>query len=127
MKHEDDDMKPRDRDFDRRPAATAGGSSALWGSLLATVVGLSACATYDVGAAEPIPLGDGVYTIAVEPGEAGAALHSSAYQRAIRFCFEQGKQVQRLDGQMGGARQAGTGMQFRCVGPGEPGWKQPVG
>ncbi len=100
---------------------------ALLGAVASTTVGLAACATYGVGVAEPIPLGDGVYAIAVEPGAPRDDLHSGAYQRAIRFCFEQGKQLLRLDARPGTPGQADTGMQFRCVGPGEPGWKQPVG
>ena len=96
--------------------------------MAAAMAALSGCVTYGGAAAEPIPLGDGAYSIAVEPGEGtGAGLHSGAYQRAIRFCFDQGKQLIRLDGLAGTAQQAGTVMQFRCVGPGEPGWKQPVG
>jgi hypothetical protein len=110
-----------------RRSATGGRMLAALTPLAALSV-LSACATYGVAAAEPVPVGDGVYSIAVEPGDGtGAGLHSGAYQRAIRFCFEQGKQLIRLDGQPGTAQQAGTVMQFRCVGPGEPGWKQPVG
>jgi hypothetical protein len=104
------------------PAVTS--RAALLGTVVATAATLAACATYDVGAAEPIPIGDGIYTIAAD---SGAGLHSATYQRAIRFCFEQGKQLLRLDTQAGTAQQAGTSMQFRCVGPGEPGWKQPAG
>ena len=87
---------------------------------------LCACATYGT-VAEPVPLGNGVYSIGAETGQrAGSAMHSETYRRATRFCFEQGKQLLRLDGQSGLPPQA-AGMQFRCVGPDEPGWKEPVG
>jgi hypothetical protein len=52
------------------------------------------------------------------------------YQRAIQFCFEQGKQLVRVDatGAPTGQRvQDGGDFRFRCAGPGEPGWKEPVG
>lgn len=72
-----------------------------------------------------MPLGNGVYSAGASssPGFGG-----DAYQRAIRFCFEQGRQVLRVDG-MGAAipRSAGGEVLFRCVGPGEQGWKEPVG
>ena len=87
---------------------------------------LCGCVTQGLAGAEPVPVGDGVYAIGAEPGSGGGT-HSESYQRAIRFCFDQGRQLFRLDGQPGTAQQAGTGMQFRCVGPGEPGWKEPVG
>jgi hypothetical protein len=112
--------------YPSRPAAAAI-RAAAWGAVAIAAAGLSACVTYPTSAPEPIPLGDGVYTIAVEPEGTGDGLHSGAYQRAIRFCFDQGRQLLRLDGQPGAAQQVGTGMRFRCVGPGEPGWKQPVG
>ena len=87
---------------------------------------LCGCVTQGLAGAEPIPAGNGVYTIGSETGS-GGDIHSESYQRAIRFCFDQGRQLFRLDGQPGMAQPAGTGIQFRCVGPGEPGWKEPVG
>ena len=95
---------------------------------LACALCLGACATYDTGGPAPVPLGDGVYTIGADGGyDAATGPHSETYQRAIRFCFEQGRQLVRLDRQPGMPQQAGSGMQFRCVGPGEPEWKEPVG
>lgn len=123
-------MMSRDSFIVFRPIAfrpTVARRAAWLSAASAAAFGLAACATYDMGAAEPVPLGDGVYTIAAEPGIAAAAPHSGAYQRATRFCFEQGKQLLRLEGPAGTASQAGGSLQFRCVGPGEPGWKQPVG
>ena len=58
---------------------------------------LCGCVTYGSAGIEPVPTGDGVYTIGSEPGS-GAGVHSESYQRAIRFCFDQGRQVLRLDG-----------------------------
>jgi hypothetical protein len=87
---------------------------------------LCGCVTQGMAGAEPVPAGNGVYTIGSEPGS-GEGIHSESYQRAIRFCFDQGRQLLRLDGQPGMPQQAGIGVHFRCVGPGEPGWKEPVG
>jgi hypothetical protein len=99
--------------------------AAALAAAFAAALCLGACATYAVGGAEPVPLGDGVYAIDADAGSAG--LHSQNYQRAVRFCFEQGKQLLRLDRQPALPQQAGAGIHFRCVGPGEPGWKEPVG
>lgn len=99
-------------------------------SLACLLTGLGACVTPPPN---PVPLGDGVYTI--DAGGSGSgrnvAVEDEGYQRAIRFCFEQGKQLVRVDGPDGAStdprQRAGGGLQFRCAGPGEPGWKEPVG
>lgn len=88
---------------------------------------LSGCVTDGFVGAEPIPLGNGVYAIGGTAGGAGRGMHDEGYQRAIRFCFEQGRQLLRVDSQPGMAQAPAGAMQFRCVGPGEPGWKEPVG
>jgi hypothetical protein len=85
---------------------------------------LCGCATYGMAGAEPVPIGNDVYTIG---SDSATGVDDASYQRAIRFCFDQGKQLLRLDGQSGLPQQASSGIQFRCVGPGEPGWKEPVG
>ena len=92
---------------------------------LAAILPLSLLAAC-VAVADPVPSGDGSYWI----DSAGSGYEDDGYQQAIRFCFEQGKQLIRLDipGAGGGAGPAAGGeMHFRCVGPGEPGWKEPVG
>ena len=87
---------------------------------------LLACAlTACVTVAEPVPVGDGDYSI-----DTGGGAGDEHYQQAIRFCFDQGKQLVRVDGQgaaIGQGSRAGGELRFRCVGPGEPGWKEPVG
>jgi hypothetical protein len=85
---------------------------------------LCGCAAYGVAGAEPVPIGNDVYTIG---SGSATSVDDAGYQRAIRFCFEQGKQLLRLDGQTGLPRSESGGITFRCVGPGEPGWKEPVG
>lgn len=90
-------------------------------------VTLSACVT-DGGlraGSPPVPLGNGLYSTGTS-GPPGYG--DDAYQRAVRFCFDQGRQLLRVDG-TGAAvpRNAGGEVLFRCVGPGEPGWKEPVG
>ena len=85
---------------------------------------LAAC----VAVADPVPAGDGSYWIDSEEG----GYDDDGYQQAIRFCFEQGKQLIRLDssataGASGPGGAAGGELHFRCAGPGEPGWKEPVG
>jgi hypothetical protein len=74
----------------------------------------------------PVPLGNGIYSIGSGPA-AGEGLANQTYQRAIRFCFDQGRQLVRVDGPGDARPSSAGGMQFRCVGPGEPGWKDPVG
>ena len=91
---------------------------------------LAACLAACLTVAEPVPVGDGVYTLENGTPGSGAGIHDENYQRAIRFCFEQGKQLVRLDGSgaAAGQRPQGSGeLRFRCVGPGETGWKDPVG
>jgi hypothetical protein len=91
------------------------------------LVTLSACVTDGgLGAGQlPVPVGSGLYST----GTSGPPRYGDdAYQRAVRFCFDQGRQLLRVDGT--GApvpRNAGGEVLFRCVGPGEPGWKEPVG
>lgn len=85
---------------------------------------LCGCATYPMAGAEPVPIGDDVYTIG---SGSATGVDDASYQRAIRFCFDKGKQLLRLDGRPGLPQQGSGGIQFRCVGPGEPGWKEPVG
>ena len=90
-------------------------------------LGLAGCVTGSPAGQFPVPLGGGVYTAgSVAPGTAG--YHDENYQRSIRFCFDQGRQLQRVDGTGAplATRSAGEVL-FRCVGPGEPGWKEPVG
>jgi len=97
----------------------------VWSLALFTLMSLSACVT-DAGSwSAPVPLGNGVYSAGTS--DAGG-YGDGAYQRAIRFCFDQGRQLLRVDstgaaipGRMGGE------VLFRCVGPGERGWKEPVG
>jgi hypothetical protein len=89
---------------------------------------LSACVTEAGSGPMPVPLGDGVYSMgSAHPGD-GSGLQDESYQRAIRFCFDRGKQLLRVDGE-GAAMSGRPGgeIRFRCVGPGEPGWKQPLG
>ena len=86
---------------------------------------LPCCLTACVAIAPPVPLGDGTYTIA-----SGGGPGDEHYQQAIRFCFDQGKQLLRVDGRgaaIGQGAPSGGELRFRCVGPGEPGWKEPVG
>jgi hypothetical protein len=85
--------------------------------------GIGGCATYDTAGTEPVPIGNDVYSI----GSGTAGIDDASYQRAIRFCFDQGKQLLRLDGQPNLPQSGGSSVQFRCVGPGETGWKEPVG
>jgi hypothetical protein len=80
---------------------------------------LGGCATY--AEPVPVPLEEGVYS--VESSGRG----NEAYQGAIRFCFDQGRQLLRVDGQARGSAPVGGQIRFRCVGPGERGWKEPVG
>jgi len=106
----------------RASVAIRAGVSSL---ALFTLLSLTACVT-DAGSwSAPVPLGNGVYSAGTS--DAGG-YGDGAYQRAIRFCFEQGRQLLRVDstgaaipGRMGGE------VLFRCVGPGERGWKEPVG
>lgn len=93
------------------------------------VVGcLTACVT-DTG---PVPIGQGVYTTGNGGSwfDAGGAVQADRYQRALRFCFDQGKQLVRVDETESSMRErenAGAEIRFRCAGPGEPGWKEPAG
>jgi hypothetical protein len=80
---------------------------------------LAGCATY--ADPVPVPLGEGVYSVD------SSGRGNEGYQGAIRFCFEQGRQLLRVDGQARGSAHMGGVIRFRCVGPGEPGWKEPVG
>ena len=92
---------------------------------LLALLTLSACVTDGSMGPAPIPLANGVYST----GSSGPPGYGdAAYQRAIRFCFDQGRQLLRVDG-TGTAipRHAGGEVFFRCVAPGEPGWKEPVG
>jgi hypothetical protein len=73
----------------------------------------------------PVPLANGVYSAGIggpaSPGD-------ESYQRAIRFCFDQGRQLLRVDSRgVAVPLSSGGELYFRCVGPGEPGWKEPVG
>src|SRR5688500_7060920 len=100
-------------------------SSVSMGAALLTVLTLNACVTGGAIGPAPVPLADGVYS-AGSSGPAGYG--DQPYQRAIRFCLDQGRQMLRVDA-TGAAvpRHAGGEVFFRCVGPGEPGWKEPVG
>lgn len=85
----------------------------------AAALALGGCVTY--AEPVPVPLEEGVYS--VESSGRG----NEAYQGAIRFCFDQGRQLVRVDGQARGSAPVGGQIRFRCVGPGEGGWKEPVG
>jgi len=102
--------------------STSGSLSSL---ALFTLLSLSACVTDGGSWSAPVPLGNGVYSAGTS--DAGG-YGDGAYQRATRFCFDQGRQLLRVDrtgaaipGRLGGE------VLFRCVGPGERGWKEPVG
>ena len=93
---------------------------------IAMVSGLAGCVTYP----DPVPIGNGEYSVESGPGEAAPGVEDEDYQRAIRFCFDQGKQLMRstADADVPGPSGLAFGdLRFRCVGPGEPGWKEPVG
>jgi hypothetical protein len=94
--------------------------------VVCTALALAGCVT-DPSVQFPVPIGGGVYSAGSIPrGTAG--YHEESYQRSIQFCFEQGKQLLRVDptGAPLAGRPAGE-ILFRCVGPGEPGWKEPSG
>ena len=77
-----------------------------------------------VAVADPVPSPDGSYWI----DSAGDGYDDDGYQQATRFCFDQGKQLVRLAPSPAGTGPADGGeLHFRCAGPGEPGWKEPVG
>ena len=93
---------------------------------------LSACVT-PPAPVSPVPVGDGVYTTG-SAGSSGAAygggIEDERYQQAIKFCFDQGKQLVRVDASDRNGRPWETPsgeIRFRCVGRGEPGWKEPAG
>lgn len=91
------------------------------------LVALAGCVTGSGTSQFPAPIGTGVYTAgSVAPGVAG--YHDENYQRSIRFCFDQGKQLVRVDpaGAPVTTRSQGEVL-FRCAAPGEPGWKEPAG
>ena len=90
-------------------------------------LGLAGCAIGPTATRFPVPIGGGVYTAgSVAPGTAG--YQDENYQRSIRFCFDQGMQLVRVDATGAPMTGRSTGeVLFRCVGPGEPGWKEPLG
>lgn len=93
---------------------------------IAMASGIGGCVTYP----DPVPIGNGQYSIDSEPGARAPGVEDEDYQRAIRFCFDQGKQLMRSSAEAGVPGQSGPpfgDLRFRCVGPGEPGWKEPVG
>lgn len=93
---------------------------------MAIAFGLGGCVTYP----DPVPVGNDGYSIESGPGAAAPGVGDEDFQRAIRFCFDQGKQLMRSTADADGPRQSGPAfgnLRFRCVGPGEPGWKEPVG
>jgi hypothetical protein len=96
-------------------------------ALLCSLLTVAGCVGDPMTAQFPAPIGGGIYSAGSVPrGTAG--YHEDSYQRSIRFCFDQGKQLLRVDptGSPVSGRPAGE-ILFRCVGPGEPGWKEPVG
>ena len=86
---------------------------------LCAILPLASCVTAAGPASAPIPLGEGVYSL--------GANDAPGYQRAISFCFDQGRQLLRLNADGAGMPGQSGEIRFRCVGPGEPGWKVPAG
>lgn len=88
---------------------------------------LAGCVTAPATYGFPAPVGGGVYTAGtIAPGTAG--YNDQNYQRSIRFCFEQGKQLVRVDPTGAPLTRRSPGeVLFRCAGPDEPGWQNPAG
>ncbi len=88
---------------------------------------LAGCVTGAATGAFPVLIGSGVYTAGtIAPGTAG--YNDDNYQRSIQFCFGQGKQLVRVDSTGAPITRRSPGeVLFRCAGPDEPGWKDPVG
>jgi hypothetical protein len=99
-------------------------TSVTLSALLLSTLLLGGCVTANASWTSPTPIGNGVYSAGGGAGGYG----DDAYQRAVRFCFDQGRQLFRVDHRGGSvASNAGGEVLFRCVGPGEYGWKEPVG
>lgn len=95
--------------------------------LMTMVCCLGACVT-DAG---PVSIGNGVYTMGSEgPGSGSRDAIDDERQRAIKFCFDQGKQLLWIDVENHSStpsQRASGELRFQCIGPGEPGWKEPAG